>query len=164
MPFHPPNKTKLTPFTRVQVWPYLAEGDPLPSGPWYQVSVWGSRAWRSLNTVFSPLPPKIMIRDPAKIAECWYLGAGGVPEILFFWVKINYAPSVCIHIQYIGIVQIFITFLFSGIIVPLEINMWVKISYRFLKIGKSLKYFKLGKWLLRRPQWRLPRGWRNGRL
>lgn len=43
----------------------------------------GSRACKSLYTApFGPLPPKIMILEPAKTAECPYLGGGGVPEIL----------------------------------------------------------------------------------
>ena len=92
IPFQPPKSNKFIPFTKVQEWPYLcnllwylADGEPLPSGPWYHVKVYGSKACKSLKTVFSPFPPKIIILDPAKIAECWYLGAGGVPEILFFF-------------------------------------------------------------------------------
>jgi hypothetical protein len=32
----------------------------------------------------APLPPKIIILEPANTAECAYLGAGGVPDIFGF--------------------------------------------------------------------------------
>jgi hypothetical protein len=71
--------------TNTAVWPYLAEGDPIPSGPCSQVIDTGSRAWRSLKTLpFAPRPPKMIIFEPASTAECAYLGAGGVPDILGF--------------------------------------------------------------------------------
>ncbi len=57
----------------------------MPYGPWSHVIVTGSRACKSLNIFpFAPLPPKIIIFEPAKTAEWAYLGAGGVPEILGF--------------------------------------------------------------------------------
>jgi hypothetical protein len=69
-PFHPPNISILDPATKEAECPNLAEGDPLPSGPWYQVIVTGSSACKSLKTtLFSPFPPKIMILDPASIDE-----------------------------------------------------------------------------------------------
>ena len=43
--------------------------------------VTGSRACKSLKTDFEPLPPKMIILDPARTAECPYLGGGGVPDI-----------------------------------------------------------------------------------
>ena len=44
--------------------------------------VTGSRACKSLKILpLAPLPPKMMIFDPAKTAEWKYLGAGGVPDI-----------------------------------------------------------------------------------
>lgn len=85
MPFVPPKINILVYATRTAECPYLADGDPIPYGPWSQVIVTGSRAWRSLNIFpLAPLPPNIMIFDPASTAECAYLGAGGVPEILGF--------------------------------------------------------------------------------
>ena len=55
----------------------------MPSGPWSQVIVTGSSACRSLNILpLAPLPPKIIIFEPARTAECAYLAAGGVPDIL----------------------------------------------------------------------------------
>jgi hypothetical protein len=33
IPFHPPNNSRFIPLTKVHEWPYLALGDPLPSGP-----------------------------------------------------------------------------------------------------------------------------------
>ena len=47
--------------------------------------VTGSRAWRSRNILpLAPLPPKMMILEPAKTAEWAYLAAGGVPDIFGF--------------------------------------------------------------------------------
>lgn len=71
--------------TRTAEWPYLADGEPIPYGPWSHVIVTGSSAWRSLKIFpLAPRPPKIMIFDPARTAEWAYLGAGGVPDILGF--------------------------------------------------------------------------------
>lgn len=71
--------------TRAAEWPYLADGEPIPYGPWSHVIVTGSRACRSLKIFpLAPLPPKIIILDPASTAEWEYLGVGGVPEILGF--------------------------------------------------------------------------------
>ena len=76
--------------TRTAECPYLAEGDPIPSGPWSHVMVTGSNACKSLNIFpLAPLPPKIIIFEPAKTAECAYLGAGGVPEILGFYNQLR---------------------------------------------------------------------------
>lgn len=74
--------------TITAVCPYLAEGDPIPSGPWSQVIETGSRACKSRNTLpFAPRPPKKIILDPARTAEWAYLGAGGVPDILGFYIN-----------------------------------------------------------------------------
>lgn len=101
-PFQPPNTNILFPPTKVEVWPNQAVGAHAPSGPWYQVIFTGSRAWRSLNTMFlpDPLPPKIRIQLPANTAVCPYLGFGGVPSIFGFihqeafrsrtWVSFRY--------------------------------------------------------------------------
>lgn len=67
-------------------WPKRAQGDPLPSGPWNQVMVIGSKAWMSLNTrFFSPFPPKMITREPARIAEWPYRAFGGIPKICGFF-------------------------------------------------------------------------------
>lgn len=87
MPLVPPKINILVSATNTAEWPYLAEGEPIPSGPCNQVMETGSRACRSLNTLpLAPLPPKIIIFEPAKTAECAYLGAGGVPDILGFYI------------------------------------------------------------------------------
>ena len=57
--------------TKTAECPYRADGEPIPSGPWSHVMVTGSKACKSLNIFpFAPLPPKMMILDPAKTAEC----------------------------------------------------------------------------------------------
>lgn len=79
----PPKINIFVSLTRTAECPYLAEGDPIPSGPCSQVIVTGSSACKSLNILpLAPLPPKMIILEPASTAECAYLGAGGVPEIL----------------------------------------------------------------------------------
>ncbi len=81
-PFVPPNINILVYATKTAECPYLAEGEPMPSGPCNHVIVTGSNAWRSLKIFpLAPLPPKIIIFEPARTAEWAYLGAGGVPEI-----------------------------------------------------------------------------------
>ena len=88
LPFVPPNIKILVYPTKTAVCPYLAEGEPIPSGPCNQVIVTGSRACKSLNILpFAPLPPKIIILEPAKTAEWPYLGSGGVPDILGFLIR-----------------------------------------------------------------------------
>ena len=47
-PFHPPKISILLPPITFALWLYLAVGEPLPSGPWYQVKVNGSKACKSL--------------------------------------------------------------------------------------------------------------------
>lgn len=55
----PPNTNIFLLSTKLADCPYLPEGDPEPSGPWYQVIVDGSNACKSLkHWLFSPLPPK----------------------------------------------------------------------------------------------------------
>ena len=56
--------------TKTAECPYLADGDPIPYGPCSHVMVTGSKACKSLNIFpFAPLPPKIIIFEPAKTAE-----------------------------------------------------------------------------------------------
>lgn len=70
LPLVPPKINIFVSLTKTAEWPYLAEGEPMPSGPCSQVIVTGSKACKSLNILpLAPLPPKTMIFEPAKTAE-----------------------------------------------------------------------------------------------
>lgn len=119
-PFVPPNINIFVSATKTAEWPYLADGDPIPSGPCSQVIETGSSACKSLNTFpLAPRPPNIIILDPASTAEWAYLGAGGVPEILGFYINfLNYCKFISIDIKNISIVKISIPLIFASIIMP----------------------------------------------
>ncbi len=87
--------------TRHAECPYLAEGDPIPSGPCNHVMVTGSKACKSLNIFpLAPLPPKIIIFEPANTAECAYRGAGGVPDILGLVNLLALTSSIYVSFKY----------------------------------------------------------------
>ncbi len=97
LPLEPPKTTILELRTRLAVCPKRASGDPLPSGPCDQLSWTGSKACMSLYTFpFSPLPPNIIIRGPARIAECAYLGYGAKPFVCGFLS--SYYPPIIVNI------------------------------------------------------------------
>lgn len=101
VPFQPPNTNILVPPTKFAEWSNLAVGAPPPSGPWYQVMVTGSRAWRSrCTTPFAPLPPNTMILEPASTAEWPYLAAGGVPEILGLIQRDEFTSKTLVSLRY----------------------------------------------------------------
>jgi hypothetical protein len=81
--------------------------------------VTGSNACKSLKILpFAPLPPKMIIFEPARTAEWAYLGVGGVPEILGFYIKRkHYCEFIGINIQDISIVEVGISFGFSRVVV-----------------------------------------------